>query len=121
MGKAPIAAGPLEASVGPTEVDAAKERLLAALPYFRKAVSDAKKKGAVQLGVLATNPDGSGNIEVRFEASEFFDDLATVLGAPPQTEEDDMKAKALAFLQRHGLTPNAEVTGLGRNRSNDEQ
>jgi len=85
------------------EINAAKERLMTAMPYFRKAVSDSRKKGTVQLGVLAANADGSGNIEMRFEADGFFDDLALVIGCPMQTDEDDMRADALKFIQRHGL------------------
>ena len=76
------------------------ETLRAALPYFRKAVADAKKQGIVQLGVMATNPDGSGQVVMRFDSEDFFEDLALVLDAGPQTDEDNKKAGALAFLQR---------------------
>lgn len=79
------------------------EKLRGALPYFRKAVVDAKKQGNVQLGVMATNPDGSGQVLMRFDSEDFFDDLALVLGVGPQTEEDDTKASALAFLQNHNI------------------
>ena len=36
-------------------------------------------------------------------SEDFFDDLALVLGVGPQTEEDDMEASALAFLQNHNI------------------
>lgn len=85
-------------------MDQAKERLLLALPYLRNAVAQAKQKtGRAQIAVLATNPNGSGNLIARFEADEFFADLEAVLGAAAQTEEDDLKAEALQFLQLHGL------------------
>ena len=79
------------------------EKLRDALPYFRKAVADAKKQGNVQLGVMATNPDGSGQVLMRFDSEDFFEDLALVLDLGPQTEEDDRKASALAFLQNHNI------------------
>jgi len=93
--------------------DDATRDLLSALPYFRKAVADVRAKGGkVQLGVLSTNADGSGKIEMRFDADEFFDDLALILNAPPQTEKDDMAARALKFFQTHRLSitpPKSEV------------
>jgi len=94
------------------EIAEAKERLMTALPYFRKAVADAKKKGRVQLGILATNPDGSGDIEMRFDCDEFFADIETALGAPAQTKDDDMEADALKFLNTHRIkTPNVKLRG----------
>ena len=85
------------------EKAAATRRLLGAIPYFRVAIADAAKKGKVELGILATLPDGSGNIEVRFAAEEFFNDLALLVDAPPQTEEDNTNVLAVKFLQTHNL------------------
>jgi hypothetical protein len=86
-------------------IEQARADLLGALPYFRNAVARARAKemGQVKLGILCENPDGSGNIEMSFECDAFFDDLASVLGAPPQTDEDNGKAAALRFMQQHGF------------------
>lgn len=75
-------------------MDTPKERLLVAIPFFRNAIASAQKKldngGKVQLGILATNADGSGNIECRFDCEEFFADIEALVNAPAQTNEDDM-------------------------------
>ena len=84
-------------------VEQARDDLARALPYFRYAVDVASKNGAVKLGILRENPDGSGKVEMKFECGQFFQDLELVLGAPPQSERDTAKAKALEFLQQHGL------------------
>lgn len=88
-------------------MNTAKERLAVAIPYFRNAVNTAKantdKGGKVQLGVLSVNADGSGKVEMQFDCEEFFKDIEEVIGAVPQTAEDDMKADALKFLHKHGL------------------
>ena len=86
------------------KVEAAKN-LSTALPYFRKAVKDAAAEGNVKLGILASQPDGSGRIVVSFDCEDFFKDLEIVLNMPPQTEEQDRQADARAFLQRHGIKP----------------
>jgi hypothetical protein len=78
----------------------AAARLLEALPLFRKAVSDASLRGLPQLGIIACNPDGSGQVLVRFDAGDLFEDLALVLGAAPWSEEESKKADTLAFLHR---------------------
>ena len=82
----------------------AKINLLGALPYFRHAVSEAKKLGPVQLGIIAVLPDGTKKLEISFDCEEFFKDLAIVLGAGPQTEEETVKADALKFVQIHNIT-----------------
>lgn len=84
-------------------VEQARDSLTRALPYFRHAVEEARKKGIVKLGILSENRDGSGKLEMKFECDEFFEDLALVLGAPAQSEEDTINAKALSFMQQHGL------------------
>lgn len=85
-------------------IEEAKKSLQIVLPYFRKAVADANKNGVVKLGILCEHPDGTGNVEMRFDCAEFFADLALVLDVPPQSADDDMNATALQFLQSHGLT-----------------
>jgi hypothetical protein len=81
----------------------AKNRLLIALPYMRKAVEDAKKKGSVQIGILSIKPDGSGNIEMRFDADDFFNDIGIIIDCPEQTKKDDIRADAVKFLNKHGI------------------
>lgn len=86
------------------EKEQAAERLRRAIPYFRGAVNDAKSEGMVKMGILSKNPDGSGRILMEFDCEEFFNDIATVIDAPPQTMQDDMTFKAQSFLAKHGLT-----------------
>ena len=82
----------------------AREKILLALPHFRYAVKEASEKGIMKLGILSYKDDGSGRVVASFEAQEFFDDLATALGAPPRSE-DDMEAKAEKIVQgiRRGI------------------
>jgi hypothetical protein len=88
-------------------METAKDRLLVAVPFFRNAIATAQKKlsegGRVQLGILATNADGSGNVEMRFDCEEFFADIEELVNAPAQTTEDDVRVAAEKFLQEHGL------------------
>lgn len=85
--------------------DAIIEDLRAALPFFRLAISTAKESGkAVKMGILAVNPDGSGDIEAMFDCDEFFDDLAVLVDLPAETEEDVMQYAAARFMAKHGLT-----------------
>lgn len=81
----------------------ATERLLQALPYFRHAVSEAQAEGKVQFGILCIKSDGSGSIKAQFDASDFFEDIALILDAPPQTEDDTLNVKADQILQQLGL------------------
>lgn len=76
-----------------------REKLLAALPHLRYAMKEAAQKGRPQVGILAATEDGGGQVVARFEAPEFFDDLAVLIDAPPQTEEDDMEARAVKLVQ----------------------
>lgn len=82
------------------EADEARARLLQALPHFRFAMKLAAKNGAPMVGILSVAPDGSGSVEAKFAAPDFFDDLALVLGAPAQTTEDDMTAGATKLMQQ---------------------
>ena len=79
------------------------QRLREALPYLRNAVAEASASGVAQLAVVSTKPDGSGNLVCKFECVEFMADLAAVVGAGPQTEDDDARAEARKFLQRNGI------------------
>lgn len=84
------------------EQEEARNRLLQAMPHFRFAMKQAALKGAAHVGILAVQPDGSGNVEAKFAAPDFFNDLALVLGAPPQSKEDDMMAGATRLVQQLG-------------------
>ena len=86
------------------QIEDAKNRIIEGLKYFRHMLSEAKKKGKVEFGIIAVNEDGSGNIEARFDCEEFFNDIAIAVNAPKQTEKDDLQAKAARFLQIHGIT-----------------
>lgn len=79
------------------------QRLRKALPYLRNAVAEASASGVAQLAVVSTKPDGSGKLVCKFECVEFMADLAAVVGAGPQTEDDDARAEARKFLQRNGI------------------
>ena len=79
------------------------QRLREALPYLRNAVAEASASGVAQLAVVSTKPDGSGKLVCKFECVEFMADLAAVVGAGPQTEDDDARAEARKFLQRNGI------------------
>jgi hypothetical protein len=85
-------------------IEEARESLLNAIPYFRHAIEEARKNGIVKLGILAEKPDGSGKLEMKFECEEFFADIALVIGAPEQTDQDRWSAMGLAFRQKHGLS-----------------
>jgi len=79
----------------------AKERLLAALPYFRSSIKNCqKKKKKLQLGILSVEPDGSGNIEMMFDFEEFFTDIETLIDAPKFTGKDEQNVLAVSFLER---------------------
>lgn len=86
--------------------DAAIKDLRVALPYLRYAVQEANKNGSAKLGVLCEQADGGGKVECKFDAS-ILDAVALVIDLPAQTEKDDLKAKARAFLDQHGLTQSA--------------
>jgi hypothetical protein len=80
----------------------AKSRMLSVLPYIRYAVEQAKKEGDPKLGILAVEPGGAGQVIARFGV-EFLEDVALLLDAPPQTEEDNRNAIAQEFLDTLGL------------------
>lgn len=83
--------------------DDARGRLLRLIPYLRYGVQKTAEMGKVELGFLATKPDGSGTVMMRLAADKFVEDLAAALDAPPQTEEDDAMAAAAMFLDHHGI------------------
>ena len=78
----------------------AKKDLMTLLPHLRYAVETAAKEGAVQLGILATKPDGSGRVVVQMEAPGFVEDLALILGAGPFTKEDRQEAAAQCIVDQ---------------------
>jgi hypothetical protein len=82
--------------------EAAIKKMKLAIGYMRHAVKVAAESGDVEIGILSVKPDGTGKIVAMFEAPEFFDDLALLIGAPEQTKEDDMKAEAAAILDGVG-------------------
>lgn len=63
-------------------------------------MAQAKEEGKAKVGILAVQPNGSGQVKASFEADSFFDDLALVLDAPPQSEEDDTEAAAGELLDK---------------------
>lgn len=83
--------------------DEAKAKLLAALPYLRHGIAEANKEGTAQIGIISTHPNGAGRVVLEFVVDEFISDLAVVLDAPEQTEKDTAQAKAVQFLNEHGL------------------
>lgn len=86
-----------------TTKEEAIKKMLTALPYMRHAMAEAAKNGSPHIGILSVKPDGSGRVEAKFEAPEFFKDLAVILDAPAQTEEDNLNAGALSILDRFGI------------------
>ena len=84
-------------------MDQARADLMAALPHFRYAVAEAQKNGQVMLGILCERSDGSRKLEMSFDCAEFFDDLALVLGAAPQSAQDDLQASATQFAHQHNI------------------
>lgn len=88
--------------------DDPKAKILEFLKYARFAVQEAKAEcegwGSVKLGVLVWPNDGkkAGRVACRFDAPEFFEELATLLGAPPLTEEDILDCKAAQIVSMFG-------------------
>lgn len=83
--------------------ETAKERLLTVIKHLRFAMKEAEAGGKVQLGILSVLPDSSGKITARFDAKDFIEDVALVIGAPPYTENDEMEAKATKLLHELGM------------------
>ena len=86
-----------------------KEQIIAdltkALPYFRGQIKAVRDEGkTVKMGILSVNPDGSGKVEMQFDCDELFNDIATLIELPEQSDKDDMRFKARKFLGEHGLT-----------------
>lgn len=84
-----------------------RKKMLMVIPHLRFAVEEATTKagesGQVEFGVLVRNADGSGRVVSSFRAGEFIEDLATLLGAGPLTEEERQGAKAEKLLAEFGL------------------
>jgi len=84
-----------------------------AIGYMRHAAKDAAKDGAVEIGILSVKESGAGRVVARFEAPEFFEDLALIIGAPEQTKEDDLKAEAAQLLDGFGFSYQGEEKETG--------
>jgi hypothetical protein len=80
-----------------------RDRLLEIVKYLRLAERDGASYGALKLGVLAVKPGGGGQIICELDMGPFVSDLATVIDAPVETEDDVMDAKARQLLDRFGL------------------
>jgi len=68
-------------------METAKERILAALPHLKLAIDMARIEmptANVGLGIIAKFPDGGGKVVATFHASEFFNDIAEVMGVKDQ-------------------------------------
>lgn len=75
------------------EMSEIRDRLLRGLKHMRLAAEFAKETaeaggGKVKIGILATRADGARKIICTFDAPEFFEDIAAVLGVPPITADD---------------------------------
>jgi hypothetical protein len=86
-----------------TPKEEARKKILSIMAHLRHAGERAKEEGELHLGILAIKPGGGGRVVVQVAASEFMDDLALALDAPPDTEEEKLDAQAVAFLDQHGL------------------
>lgn len=85
-------------------MEEAKDRLMAVIKHLRFAASCAAEgDNRVQLGILSVKPDGAGRVVCQMDVKEFIEDIATVIGAGPQTQEDIEEAKAEQLLSRLGL------------------
>ncbi len=87
----------------PKDIEAIREDMRAVIPHFRYAIKQARKQAApedrIRLAVMIRKPDNSGKVTASFDAEEFFDDLARVLGLPAEnTKEEDQAAKAIELL-----------------------
>lgn len=84
-----------------------RTKMLLVLPHLRFAIEEAAKKagatGSVEIGILVKNADGSGKVMASFRGVEFIEDLATLLGAGPLTEEERQDARAMKLLSEFGL------------------
>lgn len=74
--------------------DEAKANLLAVIKHLKYAVDEAKKMGAVKLGILSQGEAGAGKVMCSFACDEFLDDLLLVLGDPPFTPVDQAECAA---------------------------
>jgi hypothetical protein len=70
-----------------------RQKVLLCIPHFRHAIKKARAEGKAEIGILAITDKG-GRVICHFEAEEFIEDLAKLVGAGPHTEEDEMVASA---------------------------
>lgn len=76
---------------------------LVLIPYLRYAIKNASANGTIKLGILSVKEDGAGKVECQFDAGDFVEDLARVIGAPDYTKDDELSARAEEMLQTFGL------------------
>lgn len=90
------------------DIEAVRKDMQAVIPHFRYAIKQAREQAApedtIRLGIMIRKPDGSGQMTATFNAGEFFEDLACLLGLPTEnTKEEEQEAKAIELLDRLGL------------------
>lgn len=96
-----------------------KEQIIAdltvAIPYFREAIKDAAEEagetGRVQMAVIIEREDGSGQVGMRFDPVELFDDLACLIDLPAPSEDDEINYRAeklRGMLRTNGVTLNGQ-------------
>jgi len=70
-------------------MQAARERLIEALPLIELAIYMAKaqnREGTIGLAITCTQPDGTGQITATFEAESFIQDILTIMGFMDMTD-----------------------------------
>lgn len=80
----------------------ARSDLLSVIPYIRYAINEAKENGKPILGIFCEFNYDAGKIVARFD-TDFIEDIALIISAPKQTDEDNIKAKARQFTDQFSL------------------
>jgi hypothetical protein len=81
-----------------------KQKMRSVMKHFNLAINDAIAEGGTPtLSINSENEDGSGKRIMSFNCVEFFADLAILVDAEPDTEEDKIEAKAQAFVSKFKL------------------
>jgi len=86
------------------EKEEIKAKIRSVMKHFRLALKEAEQHGTPMLLLAGQKPDGSGQRVMSLPVGEFFADLAILVDAEPDSMEDEMRAKAAHFMQKHGLT-----------------
>lgn len=75
-------------------------RLKTAVPFLRDAIQTAKANGKAEVGILAVQPEGNGQIVAQFDANEFLADLCEALEVPLEnTQEEQLEVSATKIIQ----------------------